>query len=86
LQLYKTEPDWQSEGRSSAVQSPPFVVQLRMDRKRKLEVDTVAVNALSQPQKGLNPYTGRPYSNKYYDILSKRKGITEAPPCLYHMK
>lgn len=46
-----------------------------MDRKRKLEVDTVAVNALSQPQKGLNPYTGRPYSNKYYDILSKRKGL-----------
>ncbi len=27
-------------------------------------------------QAALNPYTGRPYSGRYYDILSKRKGQT----------
>lgn len=40
-----------------------------MDRKRKLEVaDPV------QPGRQLNPFTGRPYSNRYYEILDKRMG------------
>ena len=55
-----------------------------MDRKRKLDVlglgaedDATGVNVTVTPpasQQALNPYTGRPYSAKYYDILSKRKG------------
>lgn len=54
-----------------------------MDRKRKLEVseqDAVkrfhaANGAIAMPgQSTLNPYTGRPYSARYYEILSKRKG------------
>lgn len=49
-----------------------------MDRKRKLDVNPADLNglggALTQPNKGLNPYTGRPYSQRYYDILQKRTG------------
>ena len=50
-----------------------------MDRKRKLDVyeqDTAkrfqANGATGQP--ALNPYTGRPYGARYYEILAKRKG------------
>lgn len=62
-----------------------------MDRKRKLDVNPVDVNALggalAQPNKGLNPYTGRPYSNRYYDILQKRTGepmLHMIPPSEHH--
>jgi len=41
-----------------------------MDRKRKLDVGSE-----SQAQRGTNPYTGAPYSQKYYDILKKRVGL-----------
>ena len=45
-----------------------------MERKRKLDVleGNGAIALPSQPS--INPYTGRPYSSRYYDILSKRKG------------
>lgn len=55
------------------------------DRKRKLEVDDSPaakkqeVLPQDDPTGGINPYTGRPYSLKYYEILSKRKGV---PPGL----
>lgn len=48
------------------------------DRKRKLDIYEAApagvtvVPPASQPT--VNPYTGRQYSQKYYDILAKRKG------------
>ena len=29
----------------------------------------------SVEKKGTNPYTGRPYSQRYYDILEKRKTL-----------
>lgn len=53
-----------------------------MDRKRKLDVLEQdagkrfhAANGSAVPgQASLNPYTGRPYSGRYYEILSKRKG------------
>lgn len=46
-----------------------------MERKRKLEMftDAPAVNASSAT--AVNPYTGRPYSQRYYDILDKRQGM-----------
>ena len=49
-----------------------------MDRKRKLDVD-IAAEQLKRPNMndgGVNPYTGRPYSQRYYDILQKRTGKT----------
>ena len=62
-----------------------------MDRKRKLDVFEQDAGKRFQGANGaayggigttipgqaaLNPYTGRPYSGRYYDILSKRKGQT----------
>jgi hypothetical protein len=29
----------------------------------------------TDPSGGVNPYTGRAYSSKYYEILSKRTGV-----------
>ncbi|DBB04577.1 hypothetical protein WJX77_008716 [Trebouxia sp. C0004] len=61
-----------------------------MDRKRKLDVFEQDAGKRFQGANGavhggigttipgqaaLNPYTGRPYSGRYYDILSKRKGL-----------
>ena len=60
-----------------------------MDRKRKLDVYEQdagkrfhaangavpsGVGTAMQGQSALNPYTGRPYSGRYYEILSKRRG------------
>ena len=57
------------------------------ERKRKLDVYDGQPDAngamRAAPAYGsptINPYTGRPYSNKYFDILSKRKGATRALP------
>lgn len=33
-------------------------------------------------QAALNPYTGRPYSGRYYEILAKRKGQNPSSPAL----
>jgi len=46
-------------------------------RKRKLDVDAPAAgyNSKGGPEVPLiNPHTSRPYSQRYYDILSKRQG------------
>lgn len=52
-----------------------------MERKRKLEVDDgpskkveMSNDAYTDPTGGVNPYTGKPYSKRYYDILQKRTG------------
>ena len=60
-----------------------------MDRKRKLDVfeqdaskrfQSVngsahgGIGSTMPGQAALNPYTGRPYSGRYYEILAKRKG------------
>lgn len=52
-----------------------------MERKRKLEVyesNTGAPNGgvpAGQPEEQtINPYTGRPYTKRYFDILAGRKG------------
>lgn len=51
------------------------------DRKRKLEVDDSPAAKKQEmlpqddPTGGINPYTGKPYSLKYYEILAKRKGV-----------
>jgi hypothetical protein len=44
------------------------------DRKRKLDVFTSDAPSSTNGAATVNPYTGRPYSQKYYDILQKRKG------------
>jgi hypothetical protein len=53
-----------------------------MDRKRKLEVETeqppAAPPAVSDGTGGINPYTGKPYGSRYYDILDKRQGAAAA--------
>jgi hypothetical protein len=56
------------------------------ERKRKLEVDdspSAKKQELLLPQDdptgGINPYTGKPYSLKYYEILTKRKGVPIGP-------
>lgn len=52
-----------------------------MERKRKLEgFDDVPAKRLSggaADGSSVNPYTGRPYSQKYYDILEKRTGALD---------
>lgn len=57
-----------------------------MDRKRKLDVfqddpskrpatnGHGGIGTTIPGQAALNPYTGRPYSGRYYEILSKREG------------
>jgi hypothetical protein len=56
-----------------------------MDRKRKLEVpDMSAPKRAAQGDMGagggsINPFTGKAYSQRYYDILSKRTGERAAP-------
>jgi hypothetical protein len=56
------------------------------ERKRKLEVyegqpgaNGVASAVPSFGNGTVNLYTGKPYSQRYYDILSKRKGAARAP-------
>lgn len=44
------------------------------DRKRRLDVEEPGV-PVGRQQAGLNPYTGRQYSQRYYDILAKRQGV-----------
>ncbi len=50
-----------------------------MERKRKLESfeDGSAGNTgagLEDGDQTVNPYTGRPYTKRYFDILAGRKG------------
>lgn len=40
------------------------------DRKRRLDIEQPAGSKKSQ--KDLNPYTFKPFSQRYYDILEKR--------------
>lgn len=50
------------------------------DRKRRLDLgdaDPAAAKraaSVPPPEDGANPYTGRPYSPRYFEILAKRKG------------
>ena len=44
------------------------------DRKRKLDVFTGDASATQNGSALVNPLTGRPYSQRYHDILAKRKG------------
>jgi len=52
-----------------------------MERKRKLDLPTELENNNTQNKhtgneggSAVNPYTGRPYTSRYYDILAGRKG------------
>ena len=44
------------------------------DRKRKLDVFTGDASATQNGSALVSPLTGRPYSQRYHDILAKRKG------------
>ena len=55
-----------------------------MERKRKLEIfeDGSAGNNGAGPEdvdQTVNPYTGRPYTKRYFDILTGRKGKEYIP-------
>ncbi len=47
------------------------------DRKRKLDIDEEPGRPGPGPAEGggVNYFTGRPYSQRYYDILAKRHGL-----------
>lgn len=46
------------------------------ERKRKLDLgDQPGPSGYGAPSEQLNHYTGRPYSQKYHDIMSKRLGL-----------
>eukprot|EP00163_Fabomonas_tropica_P011289 TRINITY_DN2192_c0_g3_i1.p1 TRINITY_DN2192_c0_g3~~TRINITY_DN2192_c0_g3_i1.p1 ORF type:complete len:441 (-),score=88.43 TRINITY_DN2192_c0_g3_i1:1012-2334(-) len=48
------------------------------ERKRKLDISTMSGGTAKKRDTGdatVNPWTNKPYSRKYYDILSKRKGL-----------
>lgn len=55
-----------------------------MERKRKLEIngststekrrENVEGEAAAE-NSSINPYTGRPYSKRYFEILDGRKGV-----------
>ncbi len=44
------------------------------DRKRKLDVFSGDASGTQNGSALVSPLTGRPYSQRYHDILSKRKG------------
>ena len=44
------------------------------DRKRKLDVFSGDGSSQQNGSALVSPLTGRPYSQKYHDILAKRKG------------
>ena len=48
-----------------------------MSRKRKIDITGLTEGKDGGPegQKGLNPYTHKPFSQRYYDILATRKKL-----------
>ena len=52
---------------------PSNRVQMSGSMKRKLDVG--APDSGAKRGGGVNPFTGAPYSQRYYDILSKRTGL-----------
>lgn len=44
-------------------------------RKQRLDVSGLGITTPAGVKEGCNPYTGRPYSARYYEILSKRKKL-----------
>jgi len=54
------------------------------ERKRKLDVFTdapPAANGAAGALPTVNPFTGRAYSTRYYDILAKRRGEAAQTVC-----
>lgn len=52
------------------------------ERKRKLDVFQAGDTTSQQNGGGvINPYTGMPYSQQYYNILAKRKGKSQVTQC-----
>jgi HrpA-like RNA helicase len=47
-----------------------------MERKRKIDLETTEeTKILKKIPENINPYTKNPYSQRYYDILEKRKQL-----------
>jgi pre-mRNA-splicing factor ATP-dependent RNA helicase DHX15/PRP43 len=47
-----------------------------MERKRKIDLsDMKKAEVETKETKETNPYSSKPYSDRYYDILSKRKQL-----------
>ena len=61
-----------------------------MERKRKLEIYESSAGAIddSKTEDGdnkYNPYNGRPYSKRYFEILAGRKGTYTANLIFKHI-
>ena len=58
------------------------------DRKRKLDVFSGDASATQNGHALVSPLTGRPYSQRYHDILSKRKGELPSllPEITFHFR
>jgi len=46
-----------------------------MERKRKVDLSSFGVNSDPPKNENINPWTGKPYSARYFEILEKRKRL-----------
>lgn len=46
-----------------------------MQRKQRIDLSGLTGGGQGSGGGTINPYTNRPYSSRYYDILSKRRGL-----------
>jgi pre-mRNA-splicing factor ATP-dependent RNA helicase DHX15/PRP43 len=46
-----------------------------MERKRKINIETMNSSETKKKKNMINPFTNKPYSNKFYEILEKRKQL-----------
>jgi len=57
-----------------SISSGSVQAAMTQPRKRKIDLGEELPNKKTLPS-NINPYTGRPYSAKYYEILEKRKSL-----------